>query len=1004
MISPAKSGLLDLKLPDNKKKPIHFLINTIKDRQRDPNAPKYCFLLGAGTSVSAGIPSGGGLTDYVRKRCFLREEHTGHTVEDMRYERIDNYFDKNNIKASYDEFVAAKEETFRQSVDAEQDRFIKSLPAGLWQQLTATSNSVWEDVKEAFYQSSFYGMWFDEFSASPRDRQELIEELIDGKEPSAGYILLSLLVEKDVVRHFFTTNFDDLIHDAIFSEAGKKSRVFAHNETTHFINFKSRRPNIIKLHGDYLYQDIRNTVEETSQLAENQKGKLLEAASEMGMIVIGYSGSDQSIMDALEAIKQARGSDFAVIWCGRGETSLNWRAKRFISQYPNTWYVEIEGFDQLMVKLFNECKCELKTIKQRIEKVESNFNKVTAILKAGNLKQKSPDEKLDRTLSITQAMNEAYAEKDLQKRLIKQNEIIKKYPDNATVYLDRGNTFNDLNDSASSLADYSQAIVLRPHYADAYINRAILKDKMGDITGALSDCGQAIALRPDDAEIYFGRATIKDKVGDIAGALSDYDQAITLRPEYAEGYSNRGLVKEKSGDATGALADYDIAVTLQPSNAVFYYNRSLTKSRLGNYNEALVDLDKAIALQPDDPDTYAWRGSIKVQIEDFTGAIGDFDKVVKLRPDDAVSYHNRGIAKAQAGDYIGAVADFDQAIVLQPDNVEIYYDRGVTKNKLEKYESAIVDFDKVIISRPNYPEAYSNRGIAKGYLGNYVGAITDHDQAIFLRTDDNALYGNRGIAKGQAGDYIGAIFDFDQAIALQSDNVGAYINRATARGHIEDYVNAISDFDKAISLEPKNAQAYIQRGIAKCHIKEYISAIVDFDWSIIIQPDDFSAYVNRGITKGQLGDYTGAIADFDKAIDLKPNLAEAYANRGSVKNDIKEYASAINDYDQAIILRPNDANLYNNRGNTKRKAGDFDSALSDAKIALQLRPADGVIYSTLAEIYAQIGSEFLFYENIEQALKHGCPIWEFLEDPAYTDYRDNPRFIALLDQYRTSNE
>ena len=1003
MISPAKSGLLNLKLPDNKKKTIPFLINTIKDRQRDPNAPKYCFLLGAGTSVSAGIPSGGGLTDYVRKRCFLREEHTGHTVEDTRYERIDNYFNRNNIKAAYNEFVTAKEETFKQLVDAEQDRFINSLPVGLWQQLIPISSSVWDDVKEAFYQDNFYGMWFNEFSASPRDRQELIEELIDGKEPSAGYILLSLLVEKDIVRHFFTTNFDDLIHDAIFSEAGKKSRVFSHNETTHFINFKSRRPNIIKLHGDYLYQDIRNTVEETSKLAENQKDKLYEAASEMGMIVIGYSGSDQSIMDALEAIKQARGSDFAVIWCGRSEASLNWRAKLFISQHPNTWYVEIEGFDQLMVKLFNECKCELKTVEQRIEKVESSFNKVTAVLKAGNLKQKSPDEKLDRTLSITQAMNEAYSEKDLQKRLIKQNEIVKKYPDDAIVYLDRGNTFSNLNDFANSLADYSQAIVLRPHYTDAYINRAILKDKMGDTTGAISDCDQAITLRPDDAEIYFGRATIKDKVGDILGALIDYDQAITLRPEYAEGYSNRGLVKEKLGDATGSLADYDIAVTLQPSSAVFYYNRALTKSRLGNHNEALVDLDKAIALQPDDADAYAWRGSVKVQTKDYVGAIDDFDKVVKLQPDDAVCYHNRGIAKSQAEDYAGAVTDFDQAIVLQPDNIDLHYDRGVAKSKLEEYSNAIIDFDKVISLNSEHSEAYSIRGLAKGHIGDYVGAITDHDKAIFLRADNSGLYNNRGIAKGQAGDYIGATTDFDQAVTLQPNNAGAYINRATARGHVGDYVNAISDFDKAISLEPKNAQAYVQRGIIKCYIKEYISAVADFNWSIFIQPDDFNTYFNRGIAKGQLGDCTGAMIDFDKTIDLKPDLAEAYANRGSIKNDIEEYISAVIDYDQAISLRSNDANLYNNRGNTKRKIGDFYGALSDAKIALQLKPKDGVIYSTLAEIYAQMGIESLFYENIEQALKNGCPVWEFLDDQAYSYYRDDPRFIELLNQYHKCN-
>ena len=70
-------------------------------------------------------------------------------------------------------------------------------------------------------------------------------------------------------------------------------------DTINSININSKRPKIIKLHGDYLYDNIKSSLRETESLETNIKNKLIELSKNTGLIVIGYAGSDRSIMDTL---------------------------------------------------------------------------------------------------------------------------------------------------------------------------------------------------------------------------------------------------------------------------------------------------------------------------------------------------------------------------------------------------------------------------------------------------------------------------------------------------------------------------------------------------------------------------------------------------------------------------------------------------------------------------------------------------------------------------------
>lgn len=148
----------------------------------------------------------------------------------------------------------------------------------------------------------------------------------------------------------FTTNFDDLVNEAFYQFSNIRPILCAHDSSVHSISISSKRPKIIKLHGDYLFDDIKSTLRETESLEQNIKEKFIEFCKEYGLIIIGYSGRDRSIMDVLEFLsKQENYLNNGIYWCLREDDeichtlrNLMWKDK----VYP----VLIDGFDEFLAE------------------------------------------------------------------------------------------------------------------------------------------------------------------------------------------------------------------------------------------------------------------------------------------------------------------------------------------------------------------------------------------------------------------------------------------------------------------------------------------------------------------------------------------------------------------------------------------------------------------------------------------------------------------------------
>jgi NAD-dependent SIR2 family protein deacetylase len=92
------------------------------------------------------------------------------------------------------------------------------------------------------------------------DRQKFFDGLIRGKQPTVAHRVLATLVKDRFVDTIFTTNFDDLMEKAL-RDTDVPFKVLSHDELANYADIRGDYANVIKLHGDYLYTNIKNLEE-----------------------------------------------------------------------------------------------------------------------------------------------------------------------------------------------------------------------------------------------------------------------------------------------------------------------------------------------------------------------------------------------------------------------------------------------------------------------------------------------------------------------------------------------------------------------------------------------------------------------------------------------------------------------------------------------------------------------------------------------------------------------
>ena len=201
-----------------------------------------------------------------------------------------------------------------------------------------------------------------------------------------------------------------------------------------------------------------------------------------------------------------------------------------------------------------------------------------------------------------------------------------------------------------SIADYTQALKLDPNNAIIYYQRGNAYNDKGDFDRAIADYTQAIRVNPNLSDAYMMRGMIyMENKQDLDTAIADYTQAIRLDPDYTEAYVGRGLAYRGKGDFDRAIAEYTQAIRLSPNESRLYSGRATSYFMKRDFNQAIADFTQAIRLAPNHADSYYLRGLAYHLMRDLDRAIADLEAAVRINPNDAGARERLEVIRQERG-------------------------------------------------------------------------------------------------------------------------------------------------------------------------------------------------------------------------------------------------------------------------------------------------------------------------------------------------------------------
>ena len=190
--------------------------------------------------------------------------------------------------------------------------------------------------QNAYGDAPDYSALIESLAKTPAERRALLQGYFEPtqderetgiKTPTSAHRAIARLVARGFIRVILTTNFDRLLEAALRDEGIEPVVVSSADATEGAAPITHQRCLVVKLHGDYLDDRIKNTEAELAGYDPRMDAYLDRILDEFGLIVCGWSGDwDPALRSAFERCKSRR---YITTWVAVGKPGP--RADRLIA-------------------------------------------------------------------------------------------------------------------------------------------------------------------------------------------------------------------------------------------------------------------------------------------------------------------------------------------------------------------------------------------------------------------------------------------------------------------------------------------------------------------------------------------------------------------------------------------------------------------------------------------------------------------------------------------------
>lgn len=236
-------------------------------------------------------------------------------------------------------------------------RLIEQLAVSKGNTIVAADAHQW--FKEKYGKDASYSYLLEELVKTPTERVQLMkpffeptedEKELGWKQPTKAHKAIAKLAKEGYIRVILTTNFDRLLEQA-FEAEGVTPQVISHesaiSQATPIVHCQI--PTIIKINGDYIDCQFRNTSDELDEYPPIMHKYLERIFEDYGLVTCGWSGEwDKGLIKIISGTVVPRyNSLFATVGKAK-ETIAN------LSYSRNGELLPIRGADEMFSELWEQ--------------------------------------------------------------------------------------------------------------------------------------------------------------------------------------------------------------------------------------------------------------------------------------------------------------------------------------------------------------------------------------------------------------------------------------------------------------------------------------------------------------------------------------------------------------------------------------------------------------------------------------------------------------------------
>lgn len=308
-----------------------------------------------------------------------------------------------------------------------------------------------------------------------------------------------------------------------------------------------------------------------------------------------------------------------------------------------------------------------KIIKERVKSAIEVFEegKMDSVQEKFNKPKYDKEELIKRTsdmwlFGMEKAFDELY-------EVVKNSNIEEAKLNLSYAYFDRALAFHDNKNYDLAMEDLNKSIELNPKYDMAYNNRGFIYRQRKEYDNAIIELTHAVNINPSNDFAYTNRGLCLYSKGLYDDAIMDLNKALDINKENSNAYIGRGLVLLIKNENELAFQDVNKAIEIDPKNDSAYSSRGIVYYKMEEYDKALDDFNQALKLNAQNEYSYIGKGSCYSSKGDYIKAIIEYEKLIELNPNVMSYYPNLIEAYIITGSYMKAKMALDKASSLDSD-------------------------------------------------------------------------------------------------------------------------------------------------------------------------------------------------------------------------------------------------------------------------------------------------------------------------------------------------